>query len=142
MTEMECSFLHLHEFVNLFVSTEQVNGQVRLVNGGEIGGSSGRVEVLVEGEWGTVCDDGVFDGYAVYPYIFDNGRNVARVICKSLGYNDGEPIVTSEDNYSTGKIAMDDLKCNGDEASILDCSFAHSYEWSCSYIEYLSVSCS
>ena len=44
---------------------------IRLVGGGS---NSGRVEISVNGVWGTVCDDS-----------FDSNNNAAKVVCRSLG---------------------------------------------------------
>ena len=44
---------------------------IRLVDGPD--DKSGRVEIYLKGEWGTVCDEWF-------------GKEEAQVICKSLGY--------------------------------------------------------
>ena len=48
------------------------NGTVRLIDGPLE--SAGRVEICINGVWGTVCD-----------YGWNN--NVARVVCRQLGYS-------------------------------------------------------
>ena len=50
------------------------NNEVRLVNGSS--SNEGRVEVCIEGEWGTISDN-TWD------------RRDAQVICKQLGYEPG-----------------------------------------------------
>ena len=51
-------------------------GEIRLVNGGTI--YEGRVEVCVNNQWGTVCDD----FWTNSPY-----QN-AKVACRQLGFSD------------------------------------------------------
>ena len=47
------------------------NGELRLVGGGV--STEGRVEICIENEWGTVCDDSW-------------GIVEARVVCSQLGF--------------------------------------------------------
>ncbi|XP_071097739.1 scavenger receptor cysteine-rich domain-containing protein DMBT1-like [Haliotis cracherodii] len=80
---------------------------VRLVNGSSA--NSGRVEVLVNGSWGTVCDDQWDD--------LD-----AAVICKMLNYrNGGQALGMARYGPGTGPIHLDDVRCDGDEERIDQC---------------------
>ncbi|XP_038069843.1 deleted in malignant brain tumors 1 protein-like [Patiria miniata] len=78
-----------------------------------VGGSSetqGRVEVYVNGIWGTVCDDG---------WDLDD----ARVVCRQLGYGEAVRAVGSAHfGRGSGDIFFDDLACTGSETSLLDCT--------------------
>ena len=107
--------------------------------GGQLDRNSGRVEVYHEGEWGTVCDDGLFlDGV-----VKEHGNEVAQVVCKQLGYSSGVPIVTPEGQRGAGTIWMDSVVCSGEETSLLDCAFTSSYnENDCHHHEDFSVQCS
>ena len=55
------------------VSRQCTDGEITLANGHLLEGS-GRVEVCLDGLWGTVCDDG-----------WDS--NDATTECRQLGYN-------------------------------------------------------
>lgn len=80
---------------------------VRLVDGNGV--NSGRVEVLHNSIWGTICDD----------YWNDKA---ATVVCKSLGYKKGKALLGKKTKDGTGKKWLDDVKCRGNEKSLLECT--------------------
>eukprot|EP00057_Strongylocentrotus_purpuratus_P009602 XP_011664076.1 PREDICTED: scavenger receptor cysteine-rich type 1 protein M130-like [Strongylocentrotus purpuratus] len=83
------------------------DGDVRLVGGTSY--SEGRVEVSYSGEWGTVCDD-----------FWDTTD--ASVVCRSLGFNGAlEAVSSGPFGPGTGTIVLDDVKCIGNEASLVEC---------------------
>ena len=90
----------------------------------------GRVEVFARGEWGTVCDD----------FINDNLKG-ADVICKSLGYAYGVASGRTVDSPAPDRIALDDVRCSGDEGSIFDCSSRSLFSHNCGHSEDYAVEC-
>eukprot|EP00798_Chlamydomonas_sp_ICE-L_P014556 gene14556-20597_t len=75
--------------------------------------TEGRVEVNLNGTWGTVCDDSWDDRDAI-------------VVCRQLGY-----ATTSARAYGfatfgqgTGGIFMDDVDCRGSESYLLNCTYS------------------
>ena len=106
----------------------QTEGAVRLVdpNGGKF---KGRVEIFHNGQWGTVCDD------------FFRG-NAARVVCNQLGYA-GTPhaLLRAPFGEGTGPIWLDDVRCQGDEASLADCRHRDWGIENCEHHEDVGVAC-
>lgn len=84
------------------------NGAVRL-SGTSSSNSTGFVEIYENGLWGTICNIGL-------------DLVSASVICKAAGFGKATNISTSTlYGRGKGKILFDSLKCNGNEASPLDC---------------------
>uniref|UniRef100_A0A9J8A2K5 Soluble scavenger receptor cysteine-rich domain-containing protein SSC5D n=1 Tax=Cyprinus carpio carpio TaxID=630221 RepID=A0A9J8A2K5_CYPCA len=100
---------------------------IRLINGAD--SCSGRVEVLHDGQWGTVCDDG-----------WD--QTDAAVVCRDL--NCGNVIEAKSAAYfgpGVGPVWMGDVQCTGTEASLVNCT---STKWgiqSCEHLKDAGVTC-
>ncbi|XP_071819335.1 uncharacterized protein [Apostichopus japonicus] len=87
----------------------------------------GRVEVLLYGEWGTICDDN-------WDY------NDAIVFCRQLGFKDVDKV--RKDAFfgeGNGQIFMDGIECDGTERAITDCPYT-SYH-NCIHSEDAGVVC-
>ena len=103
---------------------------VRLV-GDEIGQSDrGRVEIYVNGEWGTVCDD---------LWTINN----AEVVCRQLGFTRALKAAKNSE-FGEGKdlrILLDDVQCDGTESGLLDCQHAGVGTNNCAHYEDAGVIC-
>uniref|UniRef100_A0A8C6MJE9 Scavenger receptor cysteine-rich type 1 protein M130 n=1 Tax=Moschus moschiferus TaxID=68415 RepID=A0A8C6MJE9_MOSMO len=91
---------------------------------------SGRVEVKVKEEWGTVCNNG-WDLAAV------------SVVCKQLGC----PTVIKATGWTnisagTGRIWMDHVSCRGNESSLWDCKHEGWGKHNCTHKQDAGVTCS
>jgi len=107
------------------------NGAVRLREQQGRGRSRGRVEVYIDGEWGTVCDDGW-------------GSPAAAVVCRQLGFPHAVR-ASKKAEFGEGtslRILLDDVQCFGEEKTLLECAHAEVGTHNCSHEEDAGVVCS
>ena len=102
------------------------SGSIRLVGGSNI--YEGRVEVCVNNQWGTVCDDywGTAD---------------AQVVCRQLGYSTSNvtAFFSAYFGQGIGPIHLDDVSCAGTESSLFSCSYNSFHN--CGHYEDAGVRC-
>ncbi|XP_033028506.1 scavenger receptor cysteine-rich domain-containing group B protein [Lacerta agilis] len=108
-------------------TTRPKDGFLRLVNGSHR--CEGRVEMFYLSQWGTVCDD-AWDLKDV------------KVVCRQLGCG-GALAAWGEARYGqgTGYIFLDNLKCKGDESSLLRCSHIRWNVHNCDHSEDAGALC-
>uniref|UniRef100_A0A3B5QL63 Soluble scavenger receptor cysteine-rich domain-containing protein SSC5D n=1 Tax=Xiphophorus maculatus TaxID=8083 RepID=A0A3B5QL63_XIPMA len=104
------------------------NPPIRLVNGTDR--CSGRVEVLHDGQWGTVCDD-------------EWDIRDAQVVCRALDCGSAQTAKTAAYfGQGQGDIWLDDMNCIGNESSLLHCYRPPFGENNCGHGEDAGVICS
>ena len=97
---------------------------------GDVGSSSpaGLLEIYINGEWGTICNDGF-------------GDEEARVVCKQLGYTGGERAPQGTYGEGRGPIWLDDIDCSSDAETLSDCTHNGIGEHNCGHDEDVGVEC-
>ncbi|XP_052782340.1 adhesion G protein-coupled receptor L3-like isoform X2 [Mya arenaria] len=102
--------------------------KVRLVDGPTK--YEGRVEVYVNGRWGTICDDHF-------------NTDAASVVCRMLHINVTDTTVIQEGYYGEGNgtIWLVDVRCLGYESTIADCVYRNLGSTTCEHSEDVGVKC-
>nr|XP_022299802.1 uncharacterized protein LOC111108306 [Crassostrea virginica] len=128
ITDSDAKDEHLKSEVIKDVTSETT---VRLVGGRNE--YEGRIEVLHNGIWGTVCD--FYHSYDV--------SQISDVVCRSLGlpWNKSETYCCAPYGQGSGQVWMASVDCEGSEARIEDCMHVGWGPTSCSHQQDLSVSC-
>ncbi|OCT70142.1 hypothetical protein XELAEV_18037063mg [Xenopus laevis] len=131
----------MHSIIKCVASPSVGNGQgnnykkafrtmepsVRLRSGRHPG--EGRVEVLKNGKWGTVCDD-------------KWNLISASVVCRELGYGSAKEAITGGQlGQGLGPIHMNEVLCTGQEESITECKFKEARLAGCQHEEDAAVRC-
>ena len=110
------------------ISVSSDSRQLRLVDGG--GPCAGRVEILDEGSWGTICDNG---------WDLDD----ARVVCRQLGCGDALSAMGSAHfGAGSGRILLNTLDCRGKESHVWKCPSQGWRVHNCSHENDAGVVCS
>ncbi|XP_052762777.1 adhesion G protein-coupled receptor L3-like isoform X1 [Mya arenaria] len=119
---------HFGDLISTLEPTFSDDTKVRLVDGPT--NYEGRVEVYINGRWGTICDDHF-------------NADAASVVCRMLHINVTDATVIPEGFYGEGNgtIWLDDVRCLGNESSIADCAHGELGRTDCKHYEDVGVMC-
>ena len=102
-------------------------GSLRLVGGSIL--NEGLLEVYINGEWGTVCND-------------NWGSSDALVACRQLGYSGVSSYDISVANSpSSQRIWLDHVGCSGTESKLINCNHRGYGVHNCSHSEDVGIRC-
>ncbi len=106
----------------------QPNGAIRLADGSS--DMEGRVELCLDGMWGTICDN-------FWSHID------AVVVCNQLSFGKTDAIAVQGAHFGpgTGAIHLDGFFCNGAEESLVDCFHRNPGNSACTHAQDASVIC-
>ncbi|CAG2236301.1 Scavenger receptor cysteine-rich domain superfamily protein,Neurotrypsin,Lysyl oxidase homolog 2B,Soluble scavenger receptor cysteine-rich domain-containing protein SSC5D,Deleted in malignant brain tumors 1 protein [Mytilus edulis] len=100
---------------------------IRLVNGP--GPFEGRVEISVNGQWGTICDK-------------QFGLADAEVVCRMAGYSRAlQAFVGGSYGEGTGPVFLQNVGCKGNEKHLDSCYSNGLFVTSCSHSQDVGVAC-
>ena len=123
--------MHIHTLLALIRLVDE-SGNTRAVFNGEIDEASrGRVELLINGEWNTICSQGF-------------GLKEANIICNQLGLNGARRIKIGYYGVGSGGIvALRNRGCDGGESDILNCDLqsASRSNLNCSHDQDVGIEC-
>ncbi len=107
-------------------------GDIRLVEGSAR--NEGRVEILHNGVWGTICDDYVTPSST-------GGRRFAEVACRQLGFQGGGGATDTSVSGGEDPIWLDNVMCAGTESAIADCPANDWNDENCFHFEDVGLTC-
>ena len=98
-----------------------------------VGGTNrlqGRVEILYQGTWGTICDDGWDD--------IDT-----TIVCRELGFSNGTTARQDQFGSSLGPVWISQVSCLGNESKLSHCAHGGAgIIGTCSHSQDVAVQCS
>ena len=104
------------------------NGDINIIPNTFGSGSTGRIEIFLQGSWQTVCDKNFTKG-------------AANVVCQQAGWGRASSF-SSFYKSGTGKIGLVNVRCTGLESSLLECPYDSSnVESVCNHNDDVGVSC-
>jgi len=127
------SYKKHHHLSKRQTQSTPTSGQLRLVQGNYTTSNltSGRLEIYLNGQWGTVCDD-----------LW--GQDEANVACQQLGYTSAARYGRSIDEgfaVGRGRIWLDNVVCSSSSSSILSCSRNSIGVHNCNHNEDIALHC-